>query len=239
MKKLFIIKAGITFENTKKSYKDFDTWVVDKLDNQNLDIEVIHIQEKIYLPELDTIAGVVITGSHSMVTDEESWSVAIEKWIPVLIKNEIPLLGICYGHQLLGKSMGGVSGYHANGIEIGSVEITLSKNAKDDILFKGIPKSYMAHTIHSQSVLELPKSSINLAYNKHDKNHAFRLGKNAWGVQFHPEYNEEIMKSYIEEVGKSKNIPVEELIKNIEKTPYANLVLKRFGEIVEEEVKND
>ncbi|XPV70608.1 MAG: glutamine amidotransferase [Halarcobacter sp.] len=239
MKKLFIIKAGITFEDTKKQNKDFDTWVIDKLDNPNLDIEVIHIQEKIYFPDIEECAGVIITGSHSMVTDEEPWSVAIEQWIPILIEKEIPLLGICYGHQLLGKSMGGISDFHKDGMEIGSVEINLSNNVANDKLFSGVPKSFMAHTIHSQSVLELPKDSIHLAYNKYEKNHAFRIGKNAWGVQFHPEYNEDIMQSYIKEVGKDKDIPIDILIKNIKKTPYANLVLKRFGEIVEKEVEND
>ncbi|ADG93040.1 glutamine amidotransferase class-I [Arcobacter nitrofigilis DSM 7299] len=239
MKKLFIIKAGITFADTKKENKDFDTWVIEKLDNSNLDIEVIHIQEKIYFPNIDEVAGVIITGSHSMVTDEEHWSVAIEKWIPTLIQNDIPLLGICYGHQLLGKSLGGVSGYHKAGIEIGTVEINLCDEVKNDKLFKDMPTTFMAHTIHSQSVLELPSGSVLLAYNKHDKNHAFRVGKNAWGVQFHPEYNETIMKSYIKEVGKTKDINTDILIEKIKKTPYANLVLKRFGEIVEEEVKDD
>lgn len=239
MKKLFIIKTGISFENTRKDNGDFDKWVIDRLDNSNVDIQTIHIQEMIFLPELEECAGVIITGSHSMVTDEEPWSVAIEKWIPKLIENEIPLLGICYGHQLLGKSMNGISGYHKNGIEIGTVEVKLSKNAKDDELFCDIPNSFLAHTIHSQSVLELPKNSINLAFNNHDKNHAFRIGKNAWGVQFHPEYNEDIMKSYIKEVGELKDIPVDDLIKKVEKTPYANLVLKRFGEIVEKRLNND
>jgi len=239
MKKVYIIKAGITFENTKKENKDFDFWVIDKLDNPNLNIEVIDIQKEIVFPDIENVAGVIITGSHSMVTDEEPWSVAVEKWIPKLIENDIPLLGICYGHQLLGKSMGGVSGFHKDGIEIGSVEISLSNDAKNDQLFRDIPEKFFAHTIHSQSILVPPKNSISLAYNKHDKYHAIRIGKNAWGVQFHPEYDQKIMKSYIKEVGKTKDIPIDSLIKNVKDTQDANLILKRFGKIVEKEVKND
>ncbi len=124
-------------------------------------------------------------------------------------------------------------------MEIGTVNISLTKEAKDDELFKDLPESFKAHTIHSQTVEELPKDTIRLAFNTHDKNHGFRIGKNAWGVQFHPEYDKNIMKSYIKEVSKAKELPLEELLNNVEETKEANFVLKRFGEIVEKEVNND
>ncbi len=239
MKKLFIIKTGKTFKNTLEENGDFEDWVIKRIDNENLEKKVIDIQAGHPLPNLEECAGVVLTGSHSMVTDEEPWSLKIEKWIPSLIENSIPLLGICYGHQLLAKSMQGFSTYHKKGMEIGTVNISLTKEAKDDELFKDLPESFKAHTIHSQTVEELPKDTIRLAFNTHDKNHGFRIGKNAWGVQFHPEYDKNIMKSYIKEVSKAKELPLEELLNNVEETKEANFVLKRFGEIVEKEVNND
>ncbi|RXJ68188.1 GMP synthase [Halarcobacter ebronensis] len=239
MKKLFIIKAGTTFKNTVSNYGDFEDWVIEKLDNENLEIEIIDVQAKEALPSFEDCAGVIITGSHSMVTDEEPWSVELEKWIPSLVEKDIALLGICYGHQLMAKSLGGVSSYHKNGMEIGTVEIELEEEAKEDRLFNNLPKKFKAHTIHSQTALTLPKNAIRLAYNKHDSNHAFRVGKKAWGVQFHPEYSRNIMNSYIKEVSKAKELPVEKLLKETEETPIANLILKRFGELVEKEVNND
>lgn len=236
MKKLFIIKAGTTFKNTKNENGDFENWVIEKLDNDNLEKKVIDIQNGEPLPSYSECAGVIITGSHSMVTDEEPWSLKIEKWIPSLIENEVPLLGICYGHQLLAKSMNGFSTYHRNGMEIGTVDISLTDEAKDDELFKDMPKSFKAHTIHSQTVEEIPSNSVRLAFNKHDKNHSFRIGKNAWGVQFHPEYNTNVMKSYINEVSKIKELPKEELLNSVEETLEANYLLKRFGQISEKEV---
>ena len=236
MKKLFILKVGTTFKNTNEENGDFEDWVIDKLDNKNLKISVVDVQKGEKLPLINECAGVIITGSHSMVTDEETWSVKIEKWIPTIIENSIPLLGICYGHQLLGKSMQGFSTFHKNGMEIGTVEILLTKEAKDDELFKDMPNSFKVHTIHSQTVENLPSNSVRLASNSHDKNHAFRIGKNAWGVQFHPEYNNSIMKSYINEVSKVKEIPVKELLNSVNQTDEANSILKKFGQIVEREV---
>jgi len=45
----------------------------------------------------------------------------------------------------------------------------------------------------------LPPDAVCLAFNSHEPNQAFRIGKCAWGVQFHPEYTSMIMRSYIEE----------------------------------------
>ena len=239
MKKLFILKVGTTFNSTYKENGDFEDWVIKQVDNKKLKISILDIQKGAKLPNLDECAGIIITGSHSMVTQEEPWSVKIEKWIPSLIENSIPLLGICYGHQLLGKSMQGFTTFHKNGIEIGTVDVKLTKEAKDDELFKDMPNSFKVHTIHSQTVEDLPPNSVRLASNSHDKNHAFRIGKNAWGVQFHPEYNNKIMKSYIKEIAKVKEIPQDELLNGVEQTNEANSILKKFGQIVEKEINND
>lgn len=228
MKNLYIVKCGSTFDSIKDEFKDFEDWIIEKLEYKNRDIYVLDVQENDELPILDKNDAVIITGSHSMVTYEEPWSLKLENWLPKLIEDEVPLLAICYGHQLLAKSLGGVSGYHENGLEIGSVEINLEENAKDDKIFSKLNNSFKAHTIHSQTVIELPKNAIRLAFNNHDKNHAFRVGSCAWGVQFHPEFDENIMNLYINEVAKKKDLDVEKLTSKSENTHISTSILKEF-----------
>lgn len=228
MKKLYIIKCGSTFDSIKNDYKDFEHWIIDKFENKDKNIVIINAQENEKLPTLTKNDAVILTGSHSMVTHEESWSLEVEKWLPKLIETEVPLLAICYGHQLLAKSLGGVSGYHENGMEIGSVDINLEENAKDDEIFSKLQNSFKAHTIHSQTVIKLPKNATRLAFNNHDKNHAFRVGNSAWGVQFHPEFDENIMNLYIKEVAKKKDLDVEKLTSFSENTNVATTILKEF-----------
>lgn len=69
---------------------------------------------------------------------------------------------------------------------------------------------------------------MRLAFNSHDLNHAFRIGSCAWGVQFHPEFDKNIMDLYITEVAKKKNLDVEKLLSLSEDTKMATLVLKEF-----------
>ena len=228
MKKLYIIKCGSTFDSIKNDFKDFEHWIMDKFENKDKNIVIINAQENEKLPTLTKNDAVILTGSHSMVTHEESWSLEVEKWLPKLIDEEVPLLAICYGHQLLAKSLGGVSGYHENGIEIGSVDINLEENAKNDEIFSKLQNSFKAHTIHSQTVIKLPKNATRLAFNNHDKNHAFRVGNCAWGVQFHPEFDENIMNLYIKEVAKKKDLDVKKLSSFSENTNVATIILKEF-----------
>lgn len=228
MKKLYIIKCGSTFDSIKNDYKDFEHWIIDKFENKDKNIVIINAQENEKLPTLTKNDAVILTGSHSMVTHEESWSLEVEKWLPKLIEDEVPLLAICYGHQLLAKSLGGVSGYHENGMEIGSVDINLEQDAKNDEIFSKLQNSFKAHTIHSQTVIKLPKNATRLAFNNHDKNHAFRVGSCAWGVQFHPEFDKNIMNLYIKEVAKKKDLDVEKLSSFSENTNVATTILKEF-----------
>ena len=80
-----------------------------------------------------------------------------------------------------------------------------------------------------------------MAVNNHEPNHAFRLGDCAWGVQFHPEYNTDIMRSYIEEQADeldSAGMDVPELLCAVAETPIAAKTLKNFARIVEGRLAN-
>jgi GMP synthase (glutamine-hydrolysing) len=232
MKKIRILKTGKTFSSIYVQHGDFDDWIIDRMEINPEKISVTDVFLDFPLPKAEECAGVVITGSHSMVTDNHDWSLKLEKWLPGILQSGIPLLGICYGHQLLARAAGGIVGYHPQGPEVGTVDI---QNIREkDILFNSLPKSFQAHAVHSQTVLKLPPQAVRLASSKHDDNHAFRLGKNAWGVQFHPEFSVPVMKAYMEE-HKSNGHSVKEgeklILDSVKNTPLSSSLLKRFGQI--------
>ena len=148
------------------------------------------------LPAQADIAGVVVTGSHSMVSDREPWSEAAAAWLRDAVAAEVPVLGICYGHQLLAHALGGEVGYHPQGIELGTVPVSLHDAAQDDPLFAGLPTQFDAQAAHRQSVRRLPEGATLLAGNHFEPHHAFRFGTRAWGVQFHPEFGEAATRAY-------------------------------------------
>jgi len=237
MKRLHIIKAGTTYASIAGHYGDFDAWTAAGLGPLGTEACVIDAGHGAALPPAEDCAGVVITGSHAMVTDDLPWSIGVERWIPSLIGAGVPVLGICYGHQLLARAMGGRVGYHPLGEEIGTVEIRLLEGSAGDPLFRLFPPFFFAHAAHSQTVLSLPPNATPLAANAHDPHHAYRIGDCAWGLQFHPEYDESIMRLYImaqsgELVKEGRNVP--KLLAGVSKTPVAAKTLTNFAGIVRE-----
>ena len=234
MKKFVIIKTGDTFSGIAENLGDFEDWISLGLGIDKKDIRVVDTPRGEVLPSAESCKGVVIAGSHAMVTQNLAWSVAIERWVPDVIRLNVPLLGICYGHQLIARAMGGIVGYHPGGIEIGTVQIELVHKDTPDILFKGLEKIFAAHVCHSQTVVRLPDNALCIAGNSFEPNHAFRIGPSAWGIQFHPEYDTRIMKAYVrnmETTIKQSDLILSEILDKIEPTPLALKILKRFGKL--------
>ena len=236
MKSLIVVKAGSTFSQTRQNFGDFDEWTCAGLGTGTLPRLVIDGRDQSPLPSVAACAGVVITGSHAMVTDKEPWSVRLEEWIRELIAGQVPFFGICYGHQLLAAACGGQVAYHPAGKEIGTVSIERLPAADADPLFAELPADFVAHVTHAQTVVTLPPGSVRLAANAFEPNHAFRLGPCAWGVQFHPEYTPAIMRHYIDEQAQelaAAGQDVTRLRKQVAATPVAAEIFRRFGHFCE------
>ncbi|WED26471.1 glutamine amidotransferase [Vibrio sp. DW001] len=200
MKKIIIVNVGSAPEAQYKKFGDFEIWAKNAIteqkltsDKQTLDI-IFHDGILNPLPNLDTIAGVIIMGSLSMATEKADWMLRLSTEISQLVHNQIPLLGICFGHQLIAQAMGGEVGYHPKGLEIGTVDIYKLSAAEHDPIFAHLPAHFSVHAVHFQSVLTLPKTATLLASNDFEPHHAFRIGKCTWGVQFHPEFTADIMR---------------------------------------------
>ena len=237
-KKIYIIKAGSTFSATTGQHGDFEAMVCRGLGLEPQAVQVIKACQGEELPAAESCQGVVITGAHCMVTDNLPWSLGIEAWIPSLVQAEIPLLGICYGHQLLGRAMGGMVDFHPDGKEVGTFDIHRLPESEADPLFSSLPQQFPVHTTHAQSVLNLPGGAVPLAANSFEPHHAFRVGRCAWGVQFHPEYNAATTKDYIlaqadglRRAGQDVNA----LLQGLRETLVASSLLSRFAQFAMQE----
>ncbi len=237
MKTLYIIKAGTTFQAILRHLGDFDRWTADALGPVDIELRVVDAENGEPLPNPDGCAGVVITGSHAMVTDNLAWSVRVADWLGSLVEAQVPVFGICYGHQLLAHAAGGQVDYLPNGREIGTVRIELLSTCSNDPIFHGLPESFSAQVSHSQTVVTLPDRAVRLAASEDEPNHAFRVGECAWGVQFHPEFTLGIMQSYINlqtDELESAGLDVRSLLHGVSDTPVPVQTLRRFARVVKE-----
>ncbi len=200
MKDIAIIKTGDSIPSLVARRGDFEDWIAAGIgDNLPLSCTVVAVHKGETPPDFDRIGGIVVTGSHAMVTDREDWSEKTGEWLAQAVGREIPVLGICYGHQLLAHALGGRVGYNPCGPEFGTVSASLTADAKDDTIFRSLPRIAEVQTSHYQSVVELPPGATLLAFTEKDPHSAFRYGRCAWGVQFHPEYDADIANAYVRE----------------------------------------
>ena len=187
------------------------------------------------LPSQSEVDAVIITGSPAMVTDQLPWMENLANWLRLVFHKNTPILGICFGHQILSYALGGVVDYHPKGRELGMVDVSKTEMASDDLLFKNLPPRFGAHVSHKQTVIKLPKNAVLLAGNAFEPHHAFRVGKCAWGLQFHPEFSARIISEYIRYFSREldqEKIDVVALLCTIQETPEATSVLQNFFNFV-------
>ncbi|MFP3979298.1 glutamine amidotransferase [Marinobacter sp. KMM 10035] len=231
-----ILKTGSTYPAIEEQFGDFDQWFLRGL-SPGLDVTVFNTVAGELPDNPDDWDGVVVTGSPAMVSNREAWSERAAQWLIRVVEKEIPLLGVCYGHQLLAHALGGEVGYHPQGRESGTRNVELLAGAKDDLLFGSMPNTFSAQLTHMQSVLSLPPGAVLLGRNEFEPHQAFRVGKCAWGVQFHPEFSSTVMRAYLGVQTpdlEREGFDPSAMIDSVTDAPEASGLLERFSTLVKE-----
>jgi len=233
LKQIALIKTGSTLEQIKPRHGDFENWFAAGMGLTDfLQIDVFRHQA---LPAPEHLAGVVITGSPAMVSAKEDWSERTAEWLRKAVSAGLPVLGVCYGHQLLAHALGGRVGPNPAGRQIGTVKAQLFDHKTKDALLGNLPKSFAAQTSHSEAVLEVPPGAVRLATSPLDDNFALRFADRVWGLQFHPEFSAAIVSDYIRyRAGdlRKEGLDPEGLLAATTETEAASTVLKTFTSLV-------
>lgn len=148
----------------------------------------------------DLSAGdaVVCMGGPMNVYEEDKHSFLKEenKFIQKVLKKKIPYLGICLGSQLLAKAAGGKV-IKSPVKEVGWFKVDLKNDGLKDPLFKDVPRQFDVYHWH-EDMFEIPQNGVMLATASGCPNQAFKVGENAYGLQFHVEVTEKIIRDWCE-----------------------------------------
>jgi GMP synthase (glutamine-hydrolysing) len=232
---ILVVKTGEALAPVKARYGDFEEWIARGLGLPLTALAVASVHLGEVLPDVAEVGGVVVTGSPAMVTERSDWSEAAAAWLADVVRADaLPVLGLCYGHQLVAHGLGGEVGPNPKGREMGTVEVTFADApAAGSIFERG---AFPGHMSHVESVLRPPAGARVLAESPIDPHSVLAFGPRQWGVQFHPEFDAAIMRGYVEarrEVLLDEGLDPDAMIAGVVETPALTGVLARFAEVVQ------
>jgi GMP synthase (glutamine-hydrolysing) len=227
---MLIVKTGTVRTALDDADGDFEDWISRGLRRR---VHVCSVYEGEELPVRHEMDGVVVTGSAAMVSQREAWAERTAVWLRDAVEAGVPILGICFGHQLLAHALGGRVGPNPRGREIGTVSVALADGAAADSLLGGLPARIDVHATHLESLLELPPGAELLASSTLDLHQAFRMAdRPVWGVQFHPEFSAEVIRGYIEakrDAMRAEGMDPNRLLAGVRETRWSGDILARFA----------
>jgi GMP synthase (glutamine-hydrolysing) len=170
----------------------------------------------------------IVTGSSSSVVERAPWMESACVRLRRVVEAGTPVLGICFGHQLLAHAFGGRVEPNASGREIGTVGVRIKQA---DPLFDGLPDPFFVQTTHVDSVTRLPEGARVLAETDLEPVAAYALGERTRAVQFHPELDDDAMRAYLDaraERVRAEGLDLERLVAAVQPTPAGATILKNF-----------
>ena len=137
--------------------------------------------------EIDVVDGFIITGSKSSVYDDKQWIRDLEALIQKLHAKRKKMVGICFGHQIIAKALGGEVSKSDKGWGVGIHTYDLDKAP-----FAGADDGQLKLVVsHQDQVHELPPGARNVVSNAHCENAGFVIGDHIFTLQGHPEFIDE------------------------------------------------
>lgn len=242
MKNVLLLKAGETAASVRLLVGDYDRWFLQTLGLSGYRFDVLAAFQDAKLPA--NAAGydaVMMTGSPASVTRLEPWMERSAALMVGAAERGIPVLGVCFGHQLLAHAYGGRVARSPLGREIGTVDVELTPAGRADPLFTGLPSRIAVQATHEDFVPEPPPGAAVLAGNAHTATQALAFRPSARGVQFHPEIQPDAMRALVQ--ARAENLEAEatarglapgervpRLLAGIAPTPYGRQILVNFLE---------
>lgn len=185
VKRILMVRTGRPPAAVASRFGDFGAWFERLLAPR---VAVVVADATAPLPLASRFDGILLTGSLASVTERSPWMVALGHWSLAAAASR-PVLGVCFGHQLLGWALGARVERNPRGPEVGTRTVTLTGAGRADPIFAGLPPSFLAPEAHEDHVSRVPPGALLLASSSGTPVEAFAVGATIRAVQFHPEFD--------------------------------------------------
>jgi len=177
--------------------------------------------------------GVILSGSPRDAWNDDPVNVQLGEWILRCRDAGLPVLGVCYGHQLMARVLGATVAPDPQGLELGNTPVTLTPAGRMSKLFDKIPDSFDVLSSHSDVVSNLPSGVIHTVAGTFAPIQGIQDSTQLLhGVQFHPETDPEVLRliwNPRRELWRPRvRFNLDEVLDNLQPTPWGQQILHNF-----------
>ena len=142
------------------------------------------------------VDGYIVSGSRFSVNDDDGWIHSLINFIKELKQEKIPTVGICFGHQLIAKALGGTVEKSDSGWGVGCKQFQI----KEPRQWMGrIQRRLVVPAFHQEQITRLPFEAQGIASADYCGNFLIEFSSKMLGIQGHPEFEKEYISALLKE----------------------------------------
>ena len=186
--KIGILQTGIVPDNLAEDHGQFPDMFARFLDGNGFEFETFSVVEGKFPSTIRDCDGWLITGSKHAAYEDHPWIPPLEDFIREAYGEGVPIVGVCFGHQIMAQALGGTVEKFGGVWGVGNREYTHPDGTTSTLL-----------AMHQDQVIEVPPEAKVTATSDYCKNAGFAYKGKAISIQPHPEFNASYMEDLIRE----------------------------------------
>ncbi|MDP5307600.1 type 1 glutamine amidotransferase [Paracoccus spongiarum] len=185
-----ILQCGQSPAALKDDLGDYPDMFTRLLAGRGFEFQVWHVEAMQFPDDIHAAEGWLLTGSRHGAYEDHPFIAPLEDFVRRAFAAGVPLVGICFGHQIIAQALGGKVIKHPDGWAIGA----------QDYDFAG--ETVTLNAWHQDQVVAIPREARVVASNAFCENAALVYGDRAFTVQAHPEFDDAFLQGLMETRGK-------------------------------------
>lgn len=150
----------------------------------------IQVKDGVFPKSIHDFDGYVITGSPASANGPEAWIEKLMEFIRALDVAKIPTIGVCFGHQIIARALGGRVGKNPGGWGFGVSPTAFTSHEKWMVPVHDVLNLYAAH---NEQVIDLPKTAEALGGSAFCPIGSYKVGNHIFTTEYHPEMTPEFV----------------------------------------------